>query len=142
MRVGIVISLVSSFYLLGLGFTVALVIYPAFSLVRSDDWPRFHEHHAQKIAWAVGPAWVAQALGLGLWLFGHPGATWIAWLLCAAASLGAVIITLIVAVPIHQQLSHQWRQDLDRRLRLSHWFRTLLWAVACFAGVIALIQTY
>ncbi len=140
MRAGIVISLISSFYLLGLGLTVAFVTYPAFSLVRSDDWPSFHEHHAQKIAWAVAPAWVAQAIGLALWLFGHPGATWVAWLICAGASLGAVMITIAKAVPVHQQLRQQWRADLDRQLRISHWLRTILWAIACGASLLALLH--
>jgi hypothetical protein len=65
----------SDVYLVGLGFTVAIVIYPSFHLVGSRQWARFHEAHERRNARAVAPAWIVQGIGSLWWLIHGPHRT-------------------------------------------------------------------
>lgn len=49
-------------YLVGLGLTVALVVYPSFHLVGSGQWSAFHRAHVRAMAFAVAPVWIAKGL--------------------------------------------------------------------------------
>jgi hypothetical protein len=133
MNLGVIITLIASVYLAGLSVTVGLVTYPSFRFVEDENWLSFHRHRSSRITWAVGPAWLSQALGLGIWLFAGPQQTWIAWALTGASALLAVLLTVFGAVPIHQQLRGGFDQTLNQRLLTYHWLRTIAWFI-CVGG--------
>jgi len=133
----ILVTAAASWYLVGLSVTVGLVTYPAFSLVGDGQWPSYHRHHSARISWAVGVAWVAQAVGL-LWWFGaakHPSTQ---WFLCGTATAAAVVITGLFAVGLHNRLGRERAPSALRSLNRVHTVRTVLWIVAALAVTAAL----
>lgn len=140
MDLGILVTLASSWCLLGLSLTVAIVVYPSFSLVGPERWARFHVQHSRRITLAVGPPWLAQAAGLAVWLLAGPGSTLPALLLCGVGALAAVLLTVAGAVPVHERLSAGFDGGLHRRLLRWHWARTLAWLLSAAAATVAAAQ--
>jgi repressor LexA len=119
------LALVADAYLVGLGVTVALVVYPAFADVGAAQWPSYHARHVRTITWAVAPAWFAEAVATVGWLATSHLSTWS--ILHALAAALTVVTTVVGAVPAHDALASGYRDDLGRRLRTWHWVRTFAW---------------
>ena len=132
MHTAVVLTALSSWYLVGLAVTVATTTYPSFSLVGEKEWPEFHRVHSNRISFAVGGAWVAQAVGI-LWWFVAGERTFAFWLTSVLAFL-AVALTIGGAVNLHQQLSAKCTDGLLKRLRLVHLVRTLIWFGAALSA--------
>ena len=124
MHPSVVLTAVSSWQLVGLAVTVATTTYPSFSLVGEKEWPDFHRVHSNRISFAVGGAWAAQAVGI-LWWFAA-GSRNVAFWLTAASALSAVVPTIGVAVQLHHQMSTHRTQELLQRLRLMQLLRTAI----------------
>jgi hypothetical protein len=140
MKYAILVTLIASWYLAGLSVTVALNVYPSFEFFHGEKWQRSHEHHSNRISWAVGPAWIVQAAGLAIWLFSSPQSTLAIWTASALFALGAVGLTIFSAVPIHQKLSQGFNADLLRKLRFTHVLRTISWLLGALCTTLALLQ--
>ena len=54
MKSGIIVTVVASFYLVGLSVTVALVVYPSFGIVDESRCTAFRRHRIARITWALG----------------------------------------------------------------------------------------
>ena len=121
---------------MGLGVTVGTTTYPSFLLVGDDDWPAFHHLHSNRISWAVGAAWVAQAAGI-IWWF-TSGVDVVAWWFTAVMAAAAVAMTAGLAVDLHRQLSDARSARVLRRLRRIHAVRTICWLIAALAATSAL----
>ena len=121
---------------MGLGVTVGTTTYPSFALVGDENWAAFHDQHSNRISWAVGPAWVAQAAGI-IWWF-TSGAEVVAWWFTAVLALGAVAMTAGMAVDLHRQLGVARSTAILKRLRVVHSLRTVAWIGAALAATIAL----
>ena len=136
--VAVLLSCIASWYLTGLSWTVAIVTYPGFAPSASGDWPRIHEFHSQRIAFAVGPMWAVQAIACAAWLVHPPAGT--IWLAVIATITTAITVALTVlwAVPVHQRLAHAYDERLSRSLRLSHALRTVAWSASAIVSTIAL----
>ena len=120
-------------YLVGLGLTVAIVVYPAFHLVGAGQWLTYHDAHVRHISAAVTPAWAVQGVGSLWWLLHGPHR--ILALAHAALAVLAVVLTIFQALPIHHRLSrHHDDQDITQ-LERWHFLRTALW-VGCAAIVV------
>ena len=136
MREAILMTSAASWYLVGLGVTVGTTIYPSFALVGDDEWPGFHRHHSDRISWAVGAAWVAQAVGIFWWFLS--GAQLAAWWVTGVTAFAAVALTVAVAVHLHNQLGTARSSVVLRKLRLVHSVRTVLWLISALAATMAL----
>ena len=142
MNLGVILAVIAGWYLTGLSVTVGFVVYPSFALVDEQRWVAFHQHHSQRISWAVGLPWLVQAVGLSIWLITDPGSTWVASIVCALGALGAVILTVAAAVPSHNRLSQGFDQREAKRLLSIHWVRTIVWVVTAGAATAGLIQVF
>ncbi len=122
-------------YLVGLAATVAFVVYPSFHLVGAGQWDGFHRAHQLRIAWAVGPVWALQGVLSLLWILRGPSRAWA--LAHGLVALGAVLVTLLGAIPRHSRLErHHDSQDIAQ-LQWWHHVRTALW-VGCALIALAL----
>jgi hypothetical protein len=136
-RGAILLTLASSWYLVGLGLTVGLVIYPAFSIVGEQEWPKFHQQHSSRISWAVGPAWIAQAVGLVWWFFqGGQSSLW--WWVSGVIAALAVALTALFAVPIHNEIASNKTEFLVKKLQRIHSLRTVVWVCGAVSVTFAL----
>ena len=137
MNSGLILALLASWYLVGLSVTVALVIYPAFDLVGATRWVSYHHHHVRRIAWAVGPAWLSQAVGLVWWWRCDHFRFTTSWLSCAVFAVAAVLLTVFRAVQLHDRLTTHFDAGTTRQLRVAHWWRTACWIAAAPAATVA-----
>jgi len=137
-KAALLVTVVASWYLVGLSVTVALVVYPSFDIVDERSWPVFHRHHMARITWAVGAAWAAQALGLVWWFARSPHRLSLSWWLCAAGAAAAVLLTVGGAVRIHERLQETFDPRLGRTLRLLHGLRTACWLLAAVGATAGL----
>lgn len=119
--------LISDLYLVGVGLTVALVVYPSFHLVGAGQWIQFHRAHVRRITYVVGVAWVAQGVGSLWWLLRGPDRG--VGEIHAVVALAAVVLTLVKAVPIHQRLERHCDSHDIRQLQRWHLWRTLAWTI-------------
>ena len=138
MTTTLIVTVISSWYLVGLSVTIALVVYPSFDLVDDASWPAFHRQHVARITWAVGPAWAAQALGLAWWLLRDPHLVTTSWWLSSLGAAASVVFTVGWAIRFHECLHTAYDPQLGRRLRRVHWWRTVSWLVAAVAATTAL----
>ena len=126
------LNLVTTFFLIGLIWTIQLVQYPGFLKVPPGQFLAFHTHHCRAITWVVLPAMGGQCLlalllllpGLGREL---PG--FLVWL-----NLLLVIVvwvsTIWIQAPLHGRLaSLGWDEQSIRTLMRSNWIRTVAWTL-------------
>jgi hypothetical protein len=115
--------------LVGLNWTVLVVVYPLLARVDAPSFQRFHADYTARIALVVGPAMVAELL-LALRLMGRNEADGVsnfeAWtgFLAVAAIWG---VTGFWSVPMHQRLEGSFDADAHRSLLTSQVVRTALW---------------
>jgi len=122
--------------LVGLIWVVQLVIYPAFAMVGSERFQRYHEAHTRSITWVVAPLMLAE-LGTAAWLLHlelrEPAFLW------ALVPLGFNwLSTMLVQVPLHEGLAQGFDPAAQQRLVMTNWWRTAAWTsrgVAIFSLV-------
>ncbi len=130
----------AGWYLAGLSWTVAIVTYPGFASSSSGDWPKVHEFHSRRIAFAVGPMWAIEAISCGWWLLRAPSGTLGLAITASASAALTAALTVLWAVPIHQRLASGYDEHLARSLRWAHALRTAAWTVSAVAATVALGQ--
>ena len=124
----LLLHLAATWALVGLIWTVQLVQYPGFLLVGRPDFAAYHEHHASRITWIVGPLMGTEGLtGLALFWADVPG------LSTPFLTAGFALIVLnaawtaFVAVPLHGSLGGRAEAN-KRRLVTTNWVRTAAWS--------------
>jgi hypothetical protein len=119
--------------LVGLIWTVQLVVYPAFRLIPSEVFGKYHARHMQHITWVVGPLILLEiGSAVLLWSLRED------WrFLLSLVALGAVwLSTALYQVPLHTKLSLVgWDAATVDRLVRTNWIRTLGWSLR--AGLLA-----
>ena len=123
-------------YLVGLGVTVAIVVYPSFHLVGPGEWTAYHQSYARRIGLAAVPAWVIQGSSSLWWLsYGPQRALAFTHALLA---LAAVLVTVLGVVPRHSRLERHHDNHEIGRLEVWHWVRTLLWVAGAAVVLVEL----
>lgn len=123
----------ASLVLAGIGWVVQVVVYPAFALVPTGAWQRYHAMHGHRIAFVVGPPWLVQGVTTVLLLLDDPGRPLVP--ACAAAALGGVLLTG-GAVCEHRRLAAGVDDAVVRRLLRWNLGRSVMWTAG---GVAALV---
>jgi hypothetical protein len=129
------LHVLASWWLVGVAVTVTLVHYPTFVDVTADRFVAFHARHATGMTIVVALPWLLQGVTAALVLFGPFG---LGTKGVAAASVVAVLLTVLLIVPAHGRLSHGF--DAHAFARLTRWDRVRLVAFvthACAATVVA-----
>ncbi|RBY82983.1 DUF1772 domain-containing protein [Geodermatophilus sp. TF02-6] len=118
----------------GFQWTVRALVYPQFTLVPPDAFPRYERRHQQLVVRVVGPLFAGQGVTT-LWLLtARPAGTPLAPVLVGAACLAVVlVVTGLLAVPLHRRLGAGWDDAALRRLLRVDTVR----AVAATAGTAA-----
>jgi hypothetical protein len=123
----LVVHLVAVAVLMGVGWVVQLVVYPAFRIVGPDEWAPYHDAHRRAITRVVGVPWVAQAASTVALLLEPLGGRLVAAVVLAVLAVVTVAATVAVAVPAHDQLTATHHDaDLTVLLR-ANLVRTLAW---------------
>lgn len=121
--VALTIQFASCCYLTGLIVMVQRLAYPAFPRVERTRFVAYHRTHTNEMAVLAGPAMIAD-LSSALWL-ARTGED--LWLINALAAVLTWLLTFLVSVPLHNQLTRGFDEVTSRRLVRTNWFRTALW---------------
>jgi hypothetical protein len=84
--------------------------------------------------------WVIQAISIGWWLLNPPPNTFTLGIVAAVLAGLAVLVTTLLAVPAHNELSARYDPAVAKRLLRSHHARSIAWtagAVVCSVGLVA-----
>jgi hypothetical protein len=103
--VWLVAHLVAVAALAGVGWVVQLVVYPAFRLVGTDGWPRYHAGHTRAITRVVGVPWLVQGVSTAALLVVPPAGGRLGAAALGALALVTVVVTVRTAVPAHGRLA-------------------------------------
>ena len=122
-------QLASTWFLVGLIWTIQVVHYPLFAAVGLDRFVDYEAAHARLITLVVGPVMLIEAATAVLLITNRPPAipAWIAW---TGLALVAVIwiSTAAIQVPAHGRLAEGFEAAAHARLVGSNWIRTIAWA--------------
>lgn len=132
------VTTLSTWALLGLVWTVQLLVYPAFARLVVHDalWVAHHKQHTTRITYIVAPLMFAELASAVALLFWHP--PWLPRLwVWSLLGLTAVvwISTALVQVPLHNRLAAPDRATrhelaaLATKLTASNWTRTAAWTL-------------
>jgi hypothetical protein len=124
--------------LAGVGWTVQLVVYPAFALVGPDSWADYHARHTRAITWVVAVPWVGQGVSTAALLLRPPAAGWPAAGVLAVLAAVTVVATVAVAVPAHGRLGERYRPADLRTLLRANLARTLAWTGSAVGAAVLL----
>ncbi|MBC8084601.1 MAG: hypothetical protein H7Z21_15495 [Hymenobacter sp.] len=113
-------------YLTGLIWTVQVVHYPSFALVKPAEFPAFHQAHTARMSYVVLAPMVLE-LGLAAWLAwqGRALGPAVWWSLALVGFIWAA--TFCISVPFHNRLAHGYDYIAIDGLIRTNWLRTLAW---------------
>lgn len=134
-----VAQLVACCFMTGLIWVIQLVHYPSFSYAARESFTAFHEFHATRITWIVGPVMTLELItAVALCLSGASSPFW--WL-----NLGGVLAiwasTAFLSVPYHNQLAAGFNPEAANALVTTNWPRTVLWTVRTLAIAIVMARS-
>ena len=125
----------------GFQWTVRVLVYPQFAAVPPAGFAGYERSHQTRIARVVGPLFAAQAVTTGWLLVDRPPGTPLGLVLTGAVLYGAVLlVTGLVAVPLHRRLDVGWDAAAHRRLLRADALRVAL-ATAGVLVALALVAT-
>ena len=114
--------------LVGLIWTVQLVVYPQFARVGAAEWAGYHAAHSARITLVVGPLMLAEAVLAALLFATAPPERRLEAVVSLALVGFAWAWTALVSVPIHGKLGGRWDNALIAALVRTNWARTLAWS--------------
>jgi hypothetical protein len=115
--------------------TVTVLVYPALARVRAVHWRQAHDRHSRSIVGLVALVYAGVA-GTGAW--------WLAvdWSVLAAVAAGlallSMVVTAVLAAPLHRRLVRRDDALIDRLLRVDR-LRTALGLAALVVAVAAVL---
>ena len=124
------INAASTLAMTGIIWLIQLVHYPAFSYIDAStfgDFARFHQH---AISIVVVPLMLVEVVTTFLLLWKpHPALTRGLSLTAAACLALAWLSTLLLQVPLHQQLLQGPNEACVAKLITTNWLRTSAWSM-------------
>lgn len=121
-------QVISTWFLVGLIWTIQIVHYPLFAAVGVDRFVAYEASHTRLITLVVGPVMLVEAATAGLFVAMRPASipAWIPW-----TGLGLVILiwisTAILQVPDHAKLANGFDATAHAHLVGTNWLRTIAW---------------
>ncbi len=113
--------------LVGLIWTVQIVIYPLFSQVGTEAFRSYHARYTARIGYIVGPLMVAELGTAALLIYQGERSP---WFLISLVPLTMIwLSTLIVQIPLHTRLEYGFTATAHQKLVTTNWLRTLAWSL-------------
>lgn len=116
--------------LVGLIWTVQLVLYPLFARVDPAAFPAYHEAHVRRITFVVAPLMLLEAATALALLVRPPEGTCppLPWVACALLVV-VWVSTAGLQVPCHRRLEAGFDAAAHRTLVRTNWIRTAAWTL-------------
>ncbi|MET0865340.1 MAG: DUF1772 domain-containing protein [Nakamurella sp.] len=114
----------------GFQWTVHVLVYRQFSAVPTSAFAEYERLHQRRVSFVVGPLFAA-LVGAAGWLLADrpPSLSWLVAALPAVLVAVILILTGLLAVPLHRRLSARWDGSAYRSLLRVDLCRTLVASV-------------
>lgn len=142
----ILLHLFATLGMIGVIWTVQLVIYPLFNQTGGDSFKGYHSRYMNRITWIVGPLMLIELITAFLlcylfWISGYRSVL----ITNALLVIFIWLVTAILQVPAHQELERNYSAEGVDTLVRGNWVRTIIWTariplLAWFAGKVLLRQ--
>jgi hypothetical protein len=126
-------SLPIDFALFVLILLVQLIIYPSFQVIHEEQFTSWHNSYCQLIGFIVLPLMVLQLLDSAILAFKFFDPLTVVKLLTVLISW---FLTLLVFLPLHNQLRLGWNFHLIHQVVRLNWLRTLSWGMALLLSMV------
>ena len=113
--------------LVGLIWTVQLVLYPLFTRVGADAFRSYHAQHLVRVTFVVAPLMAVEVISAALLVF--RGARELSLLASFVPLAFNWLSTWRVQIPLHDRLAGGFDEETHRRLGASNWWRTAAWSI-------------
>lgn len=125
----LLIHAASTWFMLGLIWTIQLVHYPLFARVGAAGFVSYEAEHTRRMGWVLTIPATLEVVTGGLLVWTRPDSVPL-WLVIAGGFLLFLIwlVTISVQVPLHTRLSEGHDEFQIQRLVASNRWRTLLWS--------------
>ena len=131
-------QLLTTVFMAGVIWTIALVHYPSFPFVAAERFAAFHQFHSARISIVVILPMCLE-LATALWLAGRDRTA--TTVVVALLTVAIWVTTFAVVVPNHNALGDGGADEaVIRRLIMTNWIRTALWTIK-IPFVIALMRS-
>ena len=120
----------STLYLVGVIWVVQILHYPLLANVGANGYAAYHNLHASRITPVVAPAMIAELLTAIYFAFAPFEKIDLSYFW-----FGLVLVLIIwastffVQVPLHEKLGSGFDSNVQRRLVLTNWVRTIFWTL-------------
>ena len=130
MNLLLLIHLITTWFMVGLIWTIQVVHYPLFERVGTESCPHYEADHTRRMGWLLaGPASLEVGTAAALVWF-RPTEVDLGVVLAAGVILAALwVTTALVQVPLHRHLTFAPTAAAMRRLIQSNWYRTAGWTL-------------
>ena len=120
----------TTLYLVGVIWLVQLLVYPSMANVGADGYAAYHNLHTSRITPVVAPAMIIELLTAIYFIFAPTEKIdyryfWLGLILV----LIIWVSTFFVQVPLHDKLIQGFDGDIQKRLVLTNWIRTIAWSL-------------
>lgn len=120
----------TTLYLVGVIWLVQLLVYPSMANVGADGYTGYHNLHTSRITPVVAPTMIIELLTAIYFVFTPVEKIDYR---CFWIGLSLVLIiwasTFFVQVPLHDKLARGFDSDIQKRLVLTNWIRTIAWSL-------------
>ncbi len=123
-----ILQLASTWFLVGLIWTIQVVHYPLFAGVGEDRFTAYEANHARLITLVVGPLMLVEAATTLLFITIRPSGVpaWTAWVGLALLAI-IWVSTAVLQVPAHGRLAEGFDSSVHAGLVGTNWIRTIAW---------------
>ncbi len=113
--------------LVGLIWTVQLVIYPMFSQIGTDAFRSYHARYMMRIGFVVAPLMFAELGTAALLIYLGERSLWFLMSLLLLALIW--LSTWCLQIPLHLRLEYGFDGTTQEKLVRSNWLRTAAWSM-------------
>jgi uncharacterized membrane protein len=122
--------LAATLYLVGIIWIVQILVYPLMANVGAEGYSAYHNLHTSRISPIVAPAMIVELLTAIYFAFTPlEKVDYRYWWFGLALVLIIWISTFFLQVPLHEKLAKGFDADVQRRLVLTNWIRTIAWSL-------------
>jgi len=126
----IIVQIGATFLLTGVIWVIQIVQYPFFSYIEKADFRAYHAAYTFWITPIVAPLMIAELFTSILILFYPPAYIDYKLLVCGLILTVAVwLSTMIIQVPLHNQLAAGFDAETHDSLVKTNWIRTIAWSL-------------
>ena len=120
----------TTLYLVGLIWIVQSLVYPSMGLVGANGYAAYHNLHTSRITPVVAPAMIIE-LATAIYFAYAPLENIDYRYFWGGLALVLIIwaSTFFVQVPLHEKLARGFESDVQLRLVLTNWIRTIAWTM-------------